>query len=161
MYESKHYGPFEVVEDIAYNRVVVRFTETGYTTTVRRCRLQDLSIMDPTRPSIYGIGFKGVGEFGQYSHRKEYYKWFNMLTRCYNPKYHKRKPSYVGCSVCERWHNFQTFCSDLKELPGYDLFLSEDVCHLDKDYILYGNKQYSKETCSFLRAIENSCLREY
>lgn len=151
VHESKRCGLFEVVEDVAWNNVIVRFITTGFTTRVRRCRLKDKAIFDPLFPSIYGLGFQGVGPWGQYTHKKEYSKWYQMMTRCYSPKYHKRKPTYIGCTVDKRWHCFQSFCEDLHKLPGYDLFLSDSVCHLDKDLLMKNNKQYGPETCQFIK----------
>lgn len=38
-----------------------------------------------------------------------YVKWHAMLNRCYNARYHKNKPTYIGCYVCEEWLTFSNF----------------------------------------------------
>lgn len=48
-----------------------------------------------------------------------YYRWTNMMTRCYNENF----PGYVhyggrGISVCEDWHDIRAFVRDLDEILG-------------------------------------------
>ena len=72
-----------------------------------------------------------------------YQKWSQMMHRCYDPKYRQRKPTYRGCSVCEEWHDFNTF------LKWYNLNYREGF-DLDKDILSDGNKVYSPDVCLFV-----------
>lgn len=72
-----------------------------------------------------------------------YSAWGSMLTRCYGKSLHKRRPTYVGCSVAEVWRSFMKFRSWMMQQE----WLGKD---LDKDLLVYGNKVYSPETCCFI-----------
>lgn len=77
--------------------------------------------------------------------------WTSMIRRCYSDKYHKHKPSYIGCSVCEEWKYFSNFLKFFNEnyKEGYVL---------DKDIIIQGNKVYSPETCCFVPPYINGLI---
>ena len=67
-----------------------------------------------------------------------------MLERCYSHEWHVRWPSYIGCSVDQRWHSFMAF-------REWVLAQSEwEGMELDKDLLVSGNKLYSPETCLFV-----------
>ena len=62
-------------------------------------------------PHVHGVGFLGYGKYVSATDGKEtvpYQKWSAMLDRCYGLKNQEKYKSYVGYSVCEEWHNFQT-----------------------------------------------------
>jgi hypothetical protein len=64
------------------------------------------------KATVYGIGFNSGGEFKpsiKRNHTKPYATWKSMLMRCYSEKYHAKHPSYIGCSVCDEWLDFQIF----------------------------------------------------
>mgnify|MGYP001117231448 CR=1 FL=1 len=71
-----------------------------------------------------------------------------MLKRCYSGKYHERKPTYRGCTVCEDWHTFSNF-RDWMENQDWE------GKHLDKDLLISGNKEYGPETCVFVTSVVN------
>src|SRR6516164_3884386 len=49
---------------------------------------------------------------------KEYYSWYNMQQRCYNPKNRSFKHyGGRGISVCERWNLYENFLSDMGRRP--------------------------------------------
>lgn len=100
--------------------------------------------------SIYGVGCYGYGKYT--SDDKAYTYWFNMLNRCYNPKYLKTRPTYMQCYVCEEWHNYQNFAKWFEE--NYYEIDGEEMC-LDKDILIKGNKLYSPETCVFVTSLMN------
>jgi len=111
-------------------------------------------IKDKLHPSVYGVGFVGVGKYKPSingSITKAYSVWHSMLNRCYNLKYQAAKPTYAGCSVCDEWHNFQEFASWFE--INY-----QDGLHLDKDLLVQGNKIYGPEFCLFVSAAINSLL---
>ena len=75
-----------------------------------------------------------------------------MMSRCYADSVRKNQPQYIGCTVCEEWHNFQNFQNfkawfDKWNVEGYEL---------DKDILFKGNTVYSPETCCFVPAVINS-----
>jgi len=81
----------------------------------------------------------------------EYMAWCDMLRRCYSPDFLSKNPSYKGCSVDERWHNFQHFADWHKLNYSKDGLCSNGFRYqLDKDLIHYGNKIYSPERCVFV-----------
>lgn len=86
--------------------------------------------------------------------RNAYNHWRNMLVRCYNKEYHKWKPSYHKCSVCEQWKLFSNFLTWFRDKEnGY-----KDGYCLDKDILIKGNKKYSPDTCCFVPSFINTLL---
>lgn len=79
--------------------------------------------------------------------------WFRMKARCYNWSTHKRKPSYIGCTVADEWMRYENF---------REWMISQDWKgnHLDKDIIKPGNKVYSPETCCFVPIAINNILNK-
>jgi len=72
-----------------------------------------------------------------------------MINRCYSEKSHKRHPTYKECTVCDEWHNYQTFA---------DWFDNNyiDEYHLDKDIKVEGNRVYSPAFCGFVPQSDNT-----
>ena len=70
-----------------------------------------------------------------------------MIKRCYNKKATEKEPTYIGCAVDERWHNFQNFAEWYDE--NYNPETMKEW-HLDKDILIKRNKIYSHETCCFV-----------
>lgn len=83
-----------------------------------------------------------------------YTKWKSMLKRCYSPKYHIRRPTYKGCTVCSDWLTFSKF----KE--WYNVNYRVEM-QLDKDILIRGNKIYSPTTCKFVPQEINTLLNGY
>lgn len=87
-----------------------------------------------------------------YINPKKEKKWqirSNMKTRCYNENYHKKRPSYAECEICDEWLNdhqafYEWVSENFYEIEG------EDTVQLDKDILVKGNKLYSPETCIFV-----------
>jgi hypothetical protein len=94
-----------------------------------------------TRKMLFGVAYVDV----DYAVCKTnaYVVWCDMLRRCYSEKYHKKKPTYKGCSVCEEWLLFSNFKRwfDENHIDGYVL---------DKDILVKGNKVYSPDACCFV-----------
>lgn len=80
-----------------------------------------------------------------------YYKWKDMLRRCYNIHLQNKYPTYKGCSVCEEWLTFSNFKSWMEQQDW-------EGKQLDKDLLVYQNKIYSPETCVFVDADVNTLL---
>lgn len=84
-------------------------------------------------------------------HTKSYAIWKAMIYRCYDHSYHKRYPTYKGCSVCEEWLHYSNFKKWFDEhyRTGY---------HLDKDILCQGNKEYAPSVCAFVPPRINTIL---
>lgn len=133
---------------IKYNNaknIDVQFDD-GYVVHNREYReFKKGAIENPNIPSLYNIGYKGVGKYKTKENNKttvHYSKWSSMLCRCYDDKILEERPTYEKCSVCAEWLNFQNFAK------WYDENLWSDSCtYLDKDILVRGNKLYSPDTC--------------
>jgi len=105
--------------------------------------------MDCFDRTVLGVGFRGDGEFRKATHKEAYERWRAMLRRCYDKKFQEKNKSYIGCVVCDEWHNFQVFAKWYykNKIDGFDL---------DKDIKAGGRgKIYSPETCTFVTRREN------
>ena len=104
----------------------------------------------PYEPRYYGKGYLGEGKYIVCENKKlkrEYKIWYNMLKRCYDPKYQEKHPTYKGCRVEDYLLNFQHMGKWIEE--NYYEVSGEQMC-LDKDILCKGNKVYSRETCIFV-----------
>ena len=72
-----------------------------------------------------------------------YISWRNMLMRVFSEVYHKNQPTYRSCTVCDQWLSFMAY---------WDWWLkhNQDDWHLDKDFLMPGNKHYAPDTCIFI-----------
>ena len=90
------------------------------------------------KPTVYGVGINDVPK----SWGKPYYRvWYEMFRRSYDPKWHARKPTYIGCTVDSRWHHlsdFKRWYEEQGDVKGKQL---------DKDIISPGNKVYGPDKC--------------
>ena len=155
-FDTNHYGKCVIVEYEGAFEVTVKFV--GYDNLVK-CTLGWLKlggVANPMHPSVYGVGYMGIGAFTSRDKRL-YSLWVTMLKRVYCPKYHKTQPAYKGTSVCEEWWDFQNFAKWCHNQKG---FMFKDYkgnnYHLDKDILVKGNKVYSPETCCFVPQEINS-----
>jgi len=82
-----------------------------------------------------------------------YNKWSHMLLRCYNKKVHEKRPTYIGCSVCDEWLYFSKFKSWMEKQDW-------ESKELDKDLLVKGNKIYSPESCAFINQVTNKFISE-
>lgn len=156
---NKH-GKLEVVKYVDSLNVQVKFFATGYETIARAGEIRNGNVKDYMSPSVCGVGFMGKGVFKSIARgvvTKEYKTWINMLNRCYDPMYQARCPTYVGCSVCAEWHNFQNFAEWMSTQD-------HEGKQLDKDIKVEGNKVYSPDTCTFATPADNTaeaCAKHY
>ena len=108
------------------------------------------NIKCPYEKRTYGVGYLGEGKYKCKENNKltrVYRTWVNMLTRCYNPKYHEKRPTYINCEASKEFHNFQNF-GDWYDENYYEIE-DEKMC-LDKDILYKHNKIYSPDTCIFV-----------
>ena len=147
-FKTKNYGCVKIIEYTNNKNVTVVFEDTGYVCTVRLEHILKGDVRDRTKPTILGVGYLGeastVGEDGD--HTKEYKLWRGVLERCYSKSYHKRRPSYIGCSASEYFKNYTYFAEWCNKQVGFD----NEGWHLDKDILVKGNRLYSEDTCCFV-----------
>lgn len=155
IYDSNSFGSVEVLEFINSNNIRIRFLDTGSETTTTRSQLIYGGMKDKNKSLVYGVGYIGYGNYGSIKDgvpSKAYYCWSAMIERCYCKKFLKKSCAYIGCSVCDEWHNFQNFAEwYYKNYPTDGL-----KYELDKDIKIKGNKLYSPEICMFVTRKENS-----
>lgn len=80
-----------------------------------------------------------------------YYRWTNMLKRCYGDNGKSPYKNYEGCTVDLEWHRFSNFKAWMEQQDW-------EGKALDKDLLVHGNKVYSKNTCCFVDTYLNSLL---
>ena len=109
------------------------------------------AVKNPCEASVYRRGCFGIGPYRgrekNGGHTKHYGTWSGMLERCYNASYHAKRPSYIGCTVCDDWLNFQKFAA-WYDLNYYEVS-GERMC-IDKDILVKGNKTYRPDRCVFV-----------
>ncbi len=148
-FNSANDGVFYIVEDNGWDNVTIMFL-SGYISKATRSQIKKGQVKDRFKRTYYGVGFIGGIEFKtKGNHSKAYYRWRNMIARCYDSKTQELMPTYIGCSVCDDWHNYQNYSKWFYDnfIPGFDV---------DKDILINGNKVYSPSTCKFVSHQENS-----
>lgn len=123
---------------------------SGNTITVQYAHLIRGKVKNLYHPYFWGVGYIGVGKHKTRTNSirsKVYVTWRNMLERGYSEKYKKEDSTYKDVTVCEKWHNFQTFGDWFDKNYNPETMVG---WHLDKDILQKGNKIYSPETCAFV-----------
>ena len=161
-YNRKHIGEIHVSNEGYSIEVVDGGSKKGYCTVLvdgqykteaKYSNVKKGGVKNPMHLSMCGVGCRGIG-----SHKvsvdgkatKKYACWKRMIYRSHDAKYHDKRPTYKGVTVCKKWHNFQTFAAwfDDNYIDGFVL---------DKD-LLSDDKVYSSETCVFIPPALNSFL---
>tara|TARA_R110001606_G_scaffold246366_3_gene394444 strand:+ start:453 stop:1037 length:585 start_codon:yes stop_codon:yes gene_type:complete len=78
-----------------------------------------------------------------------YSVWIAMLNRCYCKKYHKIRPTYIGCTVAKEWFIFSKFKNWMVKQDWKGKAL-------DKDMLIQNNRVYGPSTCIFVTSQINS-----
>lgn len=159
VFNTKEGDKVEVVEYVKATKIVVKHRYRGHFTSVSADRLRKGMIKNPYWPSVFGVGYLGVGEHKTSEggrHTPHYKSWQRMLQRAYCPQYQAKHPTYRGMGVCPDWHNFQTFSTWWEEQPN----AGRKGFTLDKDLIVGGNKEYGPKVCSFVPQEMNTILND-
>lgn len=139
----------EILEVRSYKDCTVRFLETNNEVV---CNLGNIFydkpmkgvLKNPMKPSVLGVGVVGgLPTKIKGKHTKPYSVWRSMLNRCYSDKVQEDRPNYLEVTVCEDWLYFPNFKKwfDQNYIEGWVL---------DKDLKVFGSKEYSPTTCSFV-----------
>ncbi len=143
-YTNKYGDIVEVIDYINANKVLVNFKGI-YKEYYELRNLRKGMFYIPYSKTYCNIGFLGVGEYNKSDNNSSYVSWHSMITRCYSDNYHINKPTYIGCTVCEDWHNFQNYAKWYSEND-----FRNDDWQIDKDIRKLGNKVYNPNTCAFV-----------
>ncbi len=162
---TNNFGEIEIIwkiDDRTGRNYLIKFLNTGTEIVANGSRFKSGDIKDPMAKTVCGVACFGIGP-----HRvsfegkttREASMWYNMIKRCYSDVKTERQVCYIGCTVCDRWLNYQNFCEDIENIPGYQEWKNpENNFALDKDGIVKGNKVYSPETCQFIYEGDNTKL---
>lgn len=144
---------------------LIRF-DMGHTAVVTKDTANSGMIKDPLFPSVFGVGFIGVGEYVSRKGGKiltEYGTWSRMLSRCYYENdYHRKgnRTAYDDVIVDASWFNFQVFADWY--LPRRKILDDHGILNsaLDKEILAFTGKPkvYSPETCCVVPSEINSAL---
>ena len=154
--KSLNSGDFKIVKYNDAKDVEIQFLKTGFEMVVQLGSIRNGEVKDPYSPSVYGVGIIGA----KYPitingvKTKEYVLWCCMLQRCYSDEFKKKRPTYEGCEVSEKFKSYEYFYEWCNKQIGSD----NEGWHLDKDLLVKGNKVYSESTCVFLPQEVNTLL---
>lgn len=157
---NKYGSKMKIIEYNSYDNLKVEF-EDGYITEGRYDSFKRGGILNWSDKFILGVGYKGKGKYKLKENGKSTYlydEWHSMLSRCYNKNQQKsiKNRSYIGCKVCDEWHNFQNFAKWYEE---NSYVIEGQKMRLDKDLLSKNNKIYSPDTCVIIPEILNMALQ--
>lgn len=155
VYETKQGYKIEILEYFHSRNITIKFENGAILQNISYPAIVKGILENPYHPTVYNIGFRGVGKYNCTNSLPIFYKWYNMFIRCYDKEFQEKCPTYIGCSVDERWYNFQVF-AEWYENNWKDYMIRWD---LDKDILVEGSKTYSPETCCFVPQEINKLLQ--
>lgn len=148
IFSTNNFGNIMVLEVKDTWNVTVAFLEHFCIVNVSAGNIRNGGVKNPMKPSVYGVGFIGIGPYKAWNGRstKAYAVWTDMLRRVYAPPEEFVRRVYEGTSVHSHWHNFQNFAHwYYRKLEPFGVV--DFKWHLDKDLLVPGNRQYGPETC--------------
>lgn len=144
-YPSNKWGAYEVVEELADMRLLIKFERTGFVKNIHRTHVSSGEIKDPMQPSVYGVGYLGDDEPKD---GKIVQLWGGMFERVFV------RNGYEDCRISKRWHCYRRFEEDVMQMENFN---SPDF-QFDKDLIVLGNRVYGRKYCSFVPQEINKVL---
>lgn len=149
----------EIIKYYSYKNLIIKF-KNDYSVRTNMVSVNNGTIKNPFHPSVYGIGYLGVGDYKASKNRKHtkcYSVWVGILRRCYNENERHKAPTYKDVTVCDEWHNFQNFAKWYYN--NWKKYMQD--WNIDKDILIKGNKIYSSETCAFVPKEINNLFTKY
>lgn len=145
---------------------LLRFLDTGYEVWADCYNFKQGKTLDRLKPSVHGLGSIGYPpeETFPLKRSKEYKLWARMIYRC-SDEYQETGYEDVSCS--ERWKRFDFFLEDIKELFNYESWkknseeINKNPYEIDKDILIKGNREYSKEACFFVEKKMNASFTSW
>ena len=128
--------------------------ESGYEDVVLISRIKSGSVRDLNYKTCCGVGCLGIKNATKHP---LYYRWTNMIGRCYN-KNHAAYKSYgaKGVTVSEELCNFKNYIEIVSKLPHYkEMLENPDQWDIDKDLNSKKEKIYSKDTIKIMLKNKN------
>lgn len=147
VYLTNYCGNLTIIEYFNSRNVSVLFEDGTILKNIHYIAIKKGNVKNPNFPTVYKIDYIGIGKYTLSNNTTIEDAWINMLKRCYSENSLIARPTYRGCSVDERWHNFQVFAEWF-----YENYNPEKMkgWNLDKDIIKKNSKIYSPETCCFV-----------
>ena len=154
--KSLNSGDFKIVKYNDAHNVEIQFLNTGFEMTVELGNIRNGGVKDRHLPSVCGVGIIGAKYPSKINgvHTKEYGLWKRMLERCYSDDFKKKRPTYEGCEVSDKFKSYECFYEWCNKQIGFGV----DGFEIDKDLLIKGNKIYSESTCVFLPQEINTLL---
>ena len=154
--KSKSSGDFKILKYNGNKDVVIQFLKTGFETIVQLVHIKSGKVKDRYLPSVYSVGTLGSKYPSKVNGRntKEYDLWYSMLRRCYSDNFKKKRPTYEGCEVSDKFKSYEYFYEWCHSQIGFGV----EGWHLDKDLLVKGNKVYSEDSCVFIPSEINLVL---
>ena len=146
--KSLNSGNFKVLKYNDSANVVIQFLNTRFETVATLCNIGKGEVKYPYSPSVFGVGILGTKYPSEVNgvKTKEYVLWKSMLQRCYSDSFKKKRPTYEGCEVSDKFKSYEYFYEWCHSQVGF----GNQDWHLDKDLLIKGNKVYNESTCVFL-----------
>ena len=156
IFSSNNYGDFKVIKESSDDRktFTIQFEKSGYIKdNVMKGEITSGEVKDVYYPSVFGIACEGIVDKNDEDYKLLKGVWNNLIQRCYviDSKWYYDDGRFVS----DDWLVFANFMKDAKSIPNWHLkkvFPSE--YSLDKD--LYNSNYYSKETCRWNTAMEQT-----
>lgn len=142
----------KIIKVLPEDKIIVQFQDSfKYEKEIHYNNYKRGTVKNPYDKSIYGVGYLGIGKYEAHNENgintKVYDTWTNMIEICYSDNTRHNHLAYFDCTVCEEWHNFQTF-AEWYAKNYYEI--GDGRMHLDKDILVKDNKVYSPSTCIFV-----------
>ena len=146
--KSLNSGDFKIVKYNDSGNVEIQFLKTGFKVVATLGNIRKGYVKDLYTPSVFGVGVVGTKYPSAINSvkTKEYELWTHMLERCYSDAFKKKRPTYEGCEVSNKFKSYEYFYEWCHSQIGFGV----EGWHLDKDLLIKGNKVYSENTCVFL-----------
>lgn len=144
-------GPVQIIEYIDKRSIKIKFLISGTEIWVMAKSIHEDTLVDYSRPTVHGVGIVGYGKYTVKGDSKEtckaYRTWAGVLQRTHSEYFLKSNPSYIGTTVHPEMIYYQDFAEWCHSQVG---FSEEKNSCLDKDLLIFGNKEYSFSNCVFL-----------
>ena len=110
-YMSNNFGEFTIIDYKDSRNVVIEFINTKFVTTAKMSSVIKGAVKDKNTPTVLGIGIVGEKYKTWIDGKalKQYVIWKGVLERCFDKRFHKKQPTYAGCTVSENFYTMNNF----------------------------------------------------